>query len=215
MKSEEIGLNGCSIAVIPVVRGLESNRELIRKEMDEIEPEVIALSISPEELEGLLHLDEIDVDDFALSDYEEMYVERLRQYSRVIFPPPAYTESVLYGREKRIPLASLDINERNFSELYVSLVSTSELIRHSVRKKRLKKRRFNADGPEEFAILWDRAINNLSGFRKLVEKREEYMAMRIGKLSENYRKIAAVVEVERAKGVMSRLKSYETAMPEN
>lgn len=214
-RTERISLNGSTIFVIPVVRGLESNKKRIIDEMETIAPDIIALSVSPEELDGLLHLEEIDVNDFALSDYEEMYVEKLRRYSRVVFPPPAYTESARYGAERRIPLASLDVSEKIFSELYVSLVSTQDLILHSLRKKKLKKKRFDAEGPEDFAVRWDREVNGLPGFRKMTERREEYMARRIAKLSEKYGKIAAVVEVERASGVIDRLKSDKSSVPEN
>ncbi len=214
-RTEQIILNGSEVFVIPVVRGLESNKKRIIDEMETITPDIIALSVSPEELDGLLHLKEIDVSDFALSDYEEMYVKNLQRYSRVVFPPPAYTESTRYGTERRIPLASLDVSERNFSELYVSLVSTQDLILHSLRKKKLKKKRFDAEGAEDFALRWDREVNGLPGFRKMAERREEYMARRIAKLSEKYGRIAAVVEVERAEGVMARLKSDKPSMSEN
>ena len=214
-RTERMALNGSEIFVIPVVRGLESNKKLIIDEMERITPDIIALSVSPEELDGLLHLEEIDVNDFALSDYEEMYVDKLRRYSRVVFPPPAYTECTRYGTEKKIPLASLDVSERNFSELYVSLVGTQDLILHSLRKKRLRKRKINAESAEDFAVRWDREVNGLHGFREMAERREEYMARRIAKLSEKYEKIAAVVEVERAAGVMARLKSDKPSVSEN
>jgi len=214
-RTERIILRDSEVFVIPVVRGLESNKKRIIDELETITPDIIALSVSPEELDGLLHLEDINVNDFALSDYEEMYVDKLRRYSRVIFPPPAYTECAHYGTGEKIPLAPLDVSERIFSELYVSLVSTQDLIRHSLRKKRLRKRKFNAKTAEDFAVQWDREVNGLHGFRKMAERREEYMARRIAKLSEKYGKVAAVVEVERAAGVIARLKSDKPPMSEN
>ena len=213
--SERLSLGGSVLLFISVARGLDTNRDYVLEELEAFSPDIIALSVSPEELEGLLHMDELDMDEFALSDYEEMYVEKLRSYSKVVFPPPAYTVSASFARRNRIPLTSLDVNERLFSELYVSLVSTKDLIRHSLRKKRLKKKRFQAEGPEEFAVLWDREVNSLSGFARMAERREEYMARRIGQISKKYGRIAAVVEVERASGVLSRLKSDHSAVPED
>ncbi len=215
VRTELLAVGKSRVLLISLVRGLESNREDVLAELDAFSPDIIALSVSPEELEGLLHLDEIDIDDFALSDYEEMYVDKLRAYSKVVFPPPAYTSSALYGRECRIPLTSLDVSEKMFSELYVSIVSTQDLIRHSLRKKRLKKKRFDAEGPEDFAVQWDRELNRLPGFDRMARRREEYMARRIVKLSEKYGKIAALVEVERVAGVLSHLRSDNPSVSED
>jgi len=214
-RSEQLTVGGAKLLLISVVKGVEANREYVVKELEGFSPEIIALAVSPEELEGLLHIEELDLGEFALSDYEEIYVEKLRAYSRVVFPPPAYTASSLFARENRIPVTSLDVNERLFSELYVSLVGTPDLVRHSLRKKRLKRKRFRADSPEEFALLWDREVNALQGFSMLTKRREDYMARRIRELAGKYDRIAAVVEVERAAGLLSRLLSDEPAVSED
>ena len=78
------------------------------------------------------------------------------------------------------------------------------LIRHSLRKKRLYKKRFKASTPEEFSILWDKEITKISGFKELENEREKYMAK---KIKENIigKKILVVVDYERMEGIISYL----------
>jgi hypothetical protein len=84
-------------------------------------------------------------------------------------------------------------------------VTTRDLIRHSLRVKKLRRKKFKAETAQEFVLAWDREINKLKGFRNLETARENYMARELIRLSKKYSRILCIMEMQRAKGVIAKL----------
>lgn len=200
-------MGGTDVHIIPVIKGLGSEVEVVRSAFEAVVPDKVAISISKEELEGLRSMP----DDFEpeLSRYEEMYAKELGRFGEVAAPPPCYVAALELADHSGIPLVPVDLDEASYSDLYCRAVGGTDLFRHSTRTWLLKRKNFRAETPEDFVIQWDRRVNNLECFRTIESKRVEAMVEGIRAAAKGSRGLLAVVELERAGEVASSLKEKE------
>lgn len=193
---KKVSLNGGTVHILGVVKGLRSEAERVREAFDRVRPDKVAVSLSKEEVEGLRNIPE----DFEpeLSRYDEIYAKGLERYGEVAAPPPCYVAAVELADHLGIPLVPVDLDEDSFSELYCAAVTGPALFRHSTRTWLLRHRRFEADTAEEYVVRWDRAVNNMEGMRLIEQKRAEAIAKGISDLASGGTELLAVVELERA-----------------
>lgn len=214
MKSIELGYRDKKIYLLGTIKGLTVERKTVAKAFKNSKPDVIALHVSEEDLVGLEKVVKGKIKKVGLSRYEEVYARKLAtiaqknpdKYGEVQVPPPAVVEGFELGGKNKVPVVAFDMNENDFTNAFVKNISTLNLIWHSVRFNRVRKKKFKATTPEEFVLEWDQVLTKLKGFKNLELRREEYMAKRLLKLSEKYKRILAVTELERMDGIVSNLK---------
>jgi len=207
-------VGGCTLSVLPTIKGLERERKGVRQAVLEIRPEVVALPVSVEGLRGLRAIWRGKEPEFFLSHYEEIYAIKLSKYGKVCVPPPSFTEAYAASTGEGIPVKAIDLNEKDFADAFVRSISTPSLVYHSLRWRWLKRKRFRAATARRFALDWDRAVNSLKGFRSLENRREEHMASRLAGLCRKYKSVLAILELERMEGVLSRLRTVGLNNPE-
>ena len=205
MTTPAIQIGDCEVQILGVVKGLESEVGNVRHAFDTVEPDKMAVSLSKEELEGLRNIPE----DFEPEPtrYEEIYSKRLSKFGEVVMPPPCYVATVELADHFRVPLVPVDMDEDSFSELYCKVVPASALMRHSTRLWLLNNYRFTARTPQEFAVQWDKRVNNMRAFRTIEEKRTETMADGITRACNGSRRLLAIIEYERSQEVGEILKN--------
>ena len=198
-----VRIGSSTVHLLPVVKGLKSETAAVEAAFGEVRPDAVAVSLSAEEVEGLRNLPE----DYEpeLSRYEEIYAEGLSRFGEVAAPPPCYVATVELADHLKVPLLPIDLDERSYTDLYCAAVSGTNLFRHSTRTWLLKRRSFRAETPQDFVRAWDRAVNGLSGFRTIEEKRTEAMASGIRAASAGHGNLLAVVECERFDDVVHAL----------
>ena len=201
---DTVVLGSCEVQILSVIKGLKSEAEKVRKAFEKVRPEKVLISISKEELEGLRNMP----DDFVpeLSRYEEIYAEGLGRFGEVSAPPPCYVAALELSEHFGVPLVPIDMDEQSYTELYCVAVGGGSLFRHSTRTWLMKRRKFSLESPEAFVLAWDRAVNNLEGFRMIEEKRAERMAKDIRKAAADSKRLLAVIELERSEDVVQLLK---------
>lgn len=206
---EEISVNGGTVHLLPVIKGLKSEAEKVKDAFERIHPHKVAVSLSKEELQGLRDMPE----DFEpeLSRYDEIYADGLGRFGEVAAPPPCYVAAVELADHHGVPLVAVDLDEDSFSELYCAAVTGPALFRHSTRTWLLKRRRFDAETAEEYVLRWDRAVNNMEGMRLIEHKRAEAIAEGIASTSSPGRSLLAIVELERAGEVAAMLREHGNA----
>ena len=200
----EIGIGDSVVHLLPVIKGLKSEAKKVQDAFDRVRPDKVAISLSAEELEGLRNLP----DDYEpeLSRYDEMYAEGLSKFGEVAAPPPCHVAAVELADHGGVPIVPVDLDEKSFTELYCAAVSGGALFRHSTRTWLLKRKHFKAETAEQFVIAWDKAVNNLEGFKIIERKRVEQMAAGTKKAAEGATRMLAVIELERAHEVAELLK---------
>jgi hypothetical protein len=201
---EKLKVDGCTVHILSVIKGLKSETEKVRKAFEETKPDVVAISLSREEVEGLKNIP----DDYEpeLSRYEEIYAEGLGRFGEVAAPPPCYVATLELARHEGIPLIPVDMDEQSYTDLYCAVVPGTALFRHSTRTWLLKRRTFSDDSPEKFVLAWDKAVNNMEGFRIIENKRAEAMAKGIKKACAGSNGLLAVIELERVADVLDILR---------
>lgn len=204
-----VRVGSCALDVFPTVKGLERERRAVRRAVLESRPDVVAIPVSPEGLRGLRAIWKGKDPEIFLSHYEEIYAVKLARYGRVSVPPPSFTEAYAAAAGEGIPVRAIDLDEEAFSDAFVQSISSANLIYHSLRWRWLRRKRFDQDSARDFALAWDRAITSLRGFQNLELRREEHMAGALGRLCARYRKVLAVLEIERLEGVLARLSTID------
>jgi len=194
---------GHRIFLLPVIRGLESERMKVREALQECSPKMIAISVSPEELDGLCKFEggEVEASNFE----EEIYMERLAAFGEVSKPPPCFLEARDQAKERGLKLEALDLNNEDFTEAYVTNVSTVEMMTQSWIANKLQGPSLEAGTPEEFVLRFDLAVNRKDGFKRLERARETHMAKRLAKLMDESKDALALIELERLEGVRRAL----------
>ncbi|MFP4545864.1 MAG: hypothetical protein ACLFPN_03330 [Methanomassiliicoccales archaeon] len=199
----DLEVNGSRVRILPCIKGLVSEGERVREAVENLNPDVLAISIGREELSGLRELEE-DFE-YEMSGIERAYADGLSEFGEVVLPPPCYTSALETAEGMGIPIIPIDMNEELYSATYCVSVGTADLIKESFLSKRVEKLRFDLSSPGEFVMDWDRRVNRSKGFSSLQAKREDHMAKVLRRMSKRYRNILAVVELERSEGVLSSL----------
>ncbi len=200
---DEVRIGEASVSLLPVVRGLPSDGDKVVAEIEARRPDIVAVNVSPEELETLraYHGGQIEPD----TAEDEAYVAGLSVWEEPVMPPPCYTHAVRYASTHKMRLEAVDMGEEAYTDAYTACVSTVELILQGRLEKRLLKKQFRVQTPQDFAIAWDAEINRSAGFARLQQERERFTGSRLRELAQGPVKVLAVVEVERAKGVLAAL----------
>lgn len=201
----EIDLNGSKVFVLPVIKGLVSEREKVRSAILEVRPEAVGISISREELEGLRAYGGEEIE---LSELEEAYSAGLQEFGEVQLPPPCYLEALKVAGELGIPIIPLDMNEELFSDRYCELIGGLELVKESFFSRRIARKRFDMESAESFVLDYDRKVNGGRGLSTLNQEREAHMALAsIDALGSRHTLLIAV-ELERYEGFASELERH-------
>jgi hypothetical protein len=198
-----VAIGGCRVHVMPVVRGLASESDRVMAAFSEVAPEAAAISIGREELEGLKAHSGENVPPENVE--EEVYVRGLSRFGEVRKPPPCFVAALAASTERGIPLHPLDMDDEQYSSTYVACVSTVDILLANAREGRLRRWETRAGTAEDFVRDWDAVVNQSAGFRKLVAEREGFLARRVRQLAPRYGVLLALVDVERANGVLRRL----------
>jgi hypothetical protein len=201
---EEIRLGEGSVSIFPAVRGLPSDGPAVAQAIETVRPDVVALSVSPEELEVLRSYRGANMEPDNTED--EVYVAGLSAWEEPVMPPPCFTQAAKVASARKLRLEALDMNEEAYADAYTECVTTMELILQGRLENRLAKKKFHVSTPQDFALAWDAEVNRTVGFARLQKEREKFIAARLRGLAEARARVLAVVEVERVKGVLAALR---------
>jgi len=204
-----IDLDGSVVHILPVIKGLKSEADQVKNAFEKVAPEVAAVSLPKEDVEGLRNIP----DDYEpeLTRYDQIYAEGLSRFGEVAAPPPCYVATVEVADHLGIPLIALDLDDETYTDLYCTVVSGSALFRHSTRTWLLKRRKFEATDAKQYVLAWDRAINRLKPFRLIEDKRAETMASGILAGLREADNLLAIIELERAHEVAEIVRAREVS----
>ncbi len=200
---DEVRIGEATVSVLPVVRGLPSEGDRVVTQIESWRPDVVAVNVSPEDLETLRAYRGGRLEPDTAED--EAYVAGLSVWEEPILPPPCYARAVRYADAHKVRLEAVDMDEVAYTDAYTACVSTVELILQGRLEKRLLKKQFRVRTPQDFALAWDAEVNRSAGFARLQRERERFTGSRLRELAQGPVKVLAVVEVERAKGVLAAL----------
>jgi hypothetical protein len=196
---------GCEIFLLPVIRGLVSEEEQVERHAKEFAPDTVALSISPEELKALREHDGKPLEPMCGTIEENVYESGLGKFGQVERPPRCFTAAIKISDELDARVVGVDLTEEEFTRSYVSLVSGWDFVRRALGRNRISSARFDMSAPDVFVLDWDRCLRKVHGYDLLEQRREAQIAKAISELAGRSKKLLAIVELERARGVLERL----------
>jgi hypothetical protein len=201
----KIQVGNSKVYIPKIINGLTSEAAEINKAYNKIKPDVVAMQISEAELDGLKRITEGEEFDYFMSNYEQIYAKKLAAFGEVKVPPPCYESAMKLCLRDEVPVEPIDMDDIYYADVFCENVSTRDLIRHSLRVKKLRRKKFKVETAEEFVLAWDKEINKLKGFRNLETAREKYMGRELVRLSKKYSRILCIMELQRAEGVIAHL----------
>ena len=205
MKSQSIKIGTTQIRVLSTVKGLVSEAEVVKKEIDSFIPDLIVLGLSEGEVEGIRKW---DGEPYELSGWDEIYGLSLRKLlgdNSIRLPPPSFTRAIEIADSKNITILGLDMDEETYTDEYTKNISTWQLFKRGRLEKSMVKSGIEGSTPEEIAMNMENSIRQLSGFKKLEILRVEHMVSNLRNNFDN-EKILAIIEVSNAESLIDLLK---------
>jgi hypothetical protein len=197
---ELLKINSCDLYILGVIHGLISERKKVREAFQIAMPSKVALGIPPEDLRNLENHEDFD------SSNQEDFFQLLANYGEVAVPPLDLVESIKICEEERIPIQAIDMDDENYAEFFTKNVSIWGILKNSRKMKKMKKKKEKKFATvEEFIKDWDEQFTSIKSFKKVEEKREEEMALKLMKMA-NEDRILAIVPYQRMEGIVKKVK---------
>ena len=175
MEPQTVTVGNTQIRILPTIKGLVSEAKIVEDEINSFEPNLVALSVGPEEIDGTRKWDGQPYD---MSGWDEIYGLSLRKLvgdDGVRLPPPSFTKAIKISDSKNIEVIGIDMDEESFTESYTSNVSTWQLYRRGRLEKRMVKNGIEGKTPEEIVTNMENSIREIQGFAQLEEDRVKAM----------------------------------------
>ena len=206
MNPQTITLGNSEIRILSTVKGLVSESDIVESEIESFDPDLVALGIGPEEVNGTR---EWDGEPYDMSGWDEIYGLSLRKIvgdKGVKLPPPSFSTAIKVSDSKKIDVIGIDMDEESFTEAYTKNISTWQLFKRGRLEKSMSKAGIEGKTPEEIALNMESSIRELSGFAKLENARVKAMLTNLRIQSETRKKILAIIEISNVLELVGELK---------
>tara|TARA_B100001250_G_scaffold4346_1_gene3668 strand:- start:2488 stop:3111 length:624 start_codon:yes stop_codon:yes gene_type:complete len=205
MDSQEIIFGDTQIRILSTIKGLVSESKTVESEIESFEPDLVVLSLGPDEIDGTRKWDGQPYD---MSGWDEIYGLSLRKVvgdDGIKLPPPSFSKAIEVSDLKGINVIGIDMDEESFTKSYTSNVSTWQLYKRGRLEKYMVKNGIKGETPEEIVNNMESSIREIQGFAKLEEDRVQAMAENI-KLNLDKDKILAIIELPNVDSLIRVLK---------
>jgi hypothetical protein len=196
--SARVGPGG-SVLLIAPVRGLSDEARRTVESLRDYAPGVVGLGLSAEEMRGL-------VDYFVLAEAEPIVpltgvesseVRGLVRFGEVRVPNPAFVNVLRWGHDHGIPVEPLDPSDERSANLFTEHIGYVELVRRTVRERRVARSPPAPSTADEFALAWEGQVAGGSGSRAFARARDRHLAREVTRLCGNSVRVGVVVDRER------------------
>lgn len=205
MNSHEFVFGDTQICILSTIKGLVSEAKTVESTIESFEPDLVVLSLGPEEIDGTRKWDGQPYD---MSGWDEIYGLSLRKVvgdDGIKLPPPSFSKAIEVSDLKGINVIGIDMDEESFTKSYTSNVSTWQLYKRGRLEKYMVKNGIKGETPEEIVNNMESSIREIQGFAKLEEDRVQAMAENI-KLNLDKDKILAIIELPNVDSLINTLK---------
>ena len=205
MNPQTVTVGNTQIRILSTIKGLVSESEIVESEMKSFEPDLVTLSVGPEEIDGTRKWDGQPYD---MSGWDEIYGLSLRKVVGdvgVRLPPPSFSTAIKVSDSKKIEVIGIDMDEESFTESYTSNVSTWQLYKRGRLETRMVKNGIEGNTPEEIVTNMENSIREIDGFAKLENDRVGAMCENL-KSNLDKRKILAIIELSSVDSLLKLLK---------
>ena len=204
MITNEISLSHCRLRILPTIRGLVSESTVVESEVENFSPDVLALGISPGELEDLSNWDGKPFDISSMQEIHGLFLHDLVGEDQVRLPPPSFVTAIKLSNEQKIKTESLDMNEEDFTVAF-NKISAWQQFKYSRLHQKLRKEGLEATTPESFITELDEKICTIGGYANLEKSKEFHMSERLRNICTGNSKVLAIIDFPRVSGILKAL----------
>ena len=205
MNPQTIKLGNTKIRILSTVKGLVSESTIVANEIHSFEPDLVALGIGPEEVQGTR---DWDGEPYDMSGWDEIYGLSLRKIvgeNGVKLPPPSFSSAIKVSDSKNIEVMGIDMDENSFTDAYTKNISTWQLFKRGRLEKSMAKTGIDGQTPKEIAMNMENSIRQLNGFAMLEEERVKVMNENLHEHLDKNR-ILAIIELANVDSLIKLLK---------
>ncbi len=197
------------LLVAGAVRGHFGDVPRLIDRLAAFDPRGIGLGLSFDELTGLTdHFADRPFEPLVpLTSTETAEVLGLSRFGEVRIPNPAYVGILEWAHARQIPVEALDLPDDQFAQLFTEHIGYVELVRRTLRERRLTRSAPEAASADEFAVRWDETLSRGRGSRTFVTARSRALGAAARRLAARVGRAAVVVDRERFAAVVAELKA--------
>lgn len=145
--------------------------------------------------------------EFERDSTDDVYLRGLERFEAPVIPPPDLYAAYEWASGRGVSVEAIDLGDEAHADAWTRRVGMFELLRNNRRTRKLPQVVFRAKTLDEFAVEWDRTVNDSKGLRKVQDEREEWMASRIHRISTEKRSLFALVPLARLDGLRGALEA--------
>ncbi len=198
-------VGSCRIDILPIIKGLTSEAKKVRELYGKYEAYAIPLGI--EEIQAVCNRKELG-DEYEIGELDMVYAYRLSVFGEIETPTPAYCEIVDLCTKDEKRVIPLDMNDDDFTNVYINNIKTIEFTKEHRLAKKGMKRKFDMSSPETFVMDWDKYVNTVKGYAKVSADREKYIAYQLIDIAKYRRSVLAILEYERTDNIVKLVEGY-------
>ena len=199
--------SGATVQVVGAVRGLYAEAGAVARALDEFRPTALGLGISSEELRSFsdhfLGTEQEPV--IPLTSTELAEIRGLARFGEVRVPNPALIAAMEWGRAHDVRTEALDPSDDRYATMFADTISYVELVRRTVRERKLTRRPPTAATPDDYALAWDQFTAGGRDSRRFAYQRDGVVVEGILQLAERAPRVSVVVDRERFSRVVEML----------
>ncbi len=212
MISARVGPPGDILLLAPV-RGLASESAKAVREIDAFGPDVLGVGASPEELRSLVeYFVRADAEPVVpLTSNETSEVRGLVRFGEVRVPNPSIVEALRFAAVRGLPVEPLDPGDESSASMFAEHIGYVELVRRTVRERRVARNPPSPSSPDEFALAWDAQVGGGAGSKRFAQARDRHLARAAHRIAETHRRCAVLVDRERFDSVRLLIERPELA----
>jgi hypothetical protein len=187
------------LRLIGVVRGLVEEGPKAVKATQAFAPSAVGLGVSAAELEaiGANFVGTPSEPLVPLGPTEIAEARSLVRFGEVGVPNPAFLELLAWGKAKGIPVEGIDPDDDVQAEQFVAHIGYFELVRRTLRERRVGRRPPKAADADAFAVAWDKETRPGGGSERYAMARERSLLEALTTLREDHPRAVVVVDRER------------------
>ena len=185
--------------LIAPVRGLMSEVPRALAALEGFAPARVGLGLSSDEMRSLHDYFVVPEAEpvVPLTGNETSEVRGLVRFGEVRVPNPSFVEVLRWAWARSVPVEPLDPDDDRTASLFAEHIGYFELVRRTVRERRVARSPPAPSTPDEYALEWDRTIAAGRGSREFAEARDRHLVDRITALLADRTRLAVVVDRER------------------
>jgi hypothetical protein len=193
--------------VIGAVRGLLPEATRVLQELDAFSPDAVGIGVSFEELSGLRQyfVGAAAEPIVPLTSNEVAEAKGLVRFGEVGVPNPSFLGAVEWADARNVPVEPLDPTDERSATLFADHIGYLELVRRTVRERRLTRHPPTPSTADEYALAWDHGIARGKGSRRLAEARDAALVAAALRFGEHRSRTAVLVDRERFPQIVALL----------